>query len=354
MPLLTTLMETCATLSQKVVELEQDKHSHALEFLQLKKRVKKLEKKKKSKSLGFKRLRRVGTAQRVESSTDTILEVVAMDVETQGRLNEEGVSAAELTVFNDEDVTMTIDQTLIKLKVKKAKLLDEHVAQKMHDEEVQKVAARDKQERNDMERALELQRQGMTYDRVKSIFKRKYKKVQTLFKPDKDVQEPKTKRVADETLLQESFKKLKAAKVSGSESTQEIPSNDPKETTEEDVQNMLEIVQIIRVGGITKAYQVFEDLLKGFHREDLVSLWNLVKEKFSSAVPSEDKEKALWVELKRKRLSLVRCCHDPDAEWKIENTQRNYCCWFNITAAGSILMLLDKVDAAAEVLKNLL
>nr|GFD36203.1 hypothetical protein [Tanacetum cinerariifolium] len=40
------------------------------------------------------------------------------------------------------------------------------------------------------------------------------------------------------------FKKLKAVKVSGSESTQEIPSNDPKEISEEDVQNMLEIVPV--------------------------------------------------------------------------------------------------------------
>nr|GEV71330.1 hypothetical protein [Tanacetum cinerariifolium] len=40
-------------------------------------------------------------------------------------------------------------------------------------------------------------------------------------------------------------------------------------------------------------------MLKGFDREDLAALWNLVKEKFSSADPSEDKEKALWVKLKR-------------------------------------------------------
>nr|GFB55394.1 hypothetical protein [Tanacetum cinerariifolium] len=108
-----------------------------------------------------------------------------------------------------------------------------------------------------------------------------------------------------------SFKKLRAAEVSGFESTQEIPSNDPKEMSEEDVQNMLEIVlvsefkvealqvkypiidweiyskgsriywKIIRVGGITEAYQSFEDMLKGFDREDLVALWNLVKEKFN-------------------------------------------------------------------------
>nr|GEW40508.1 retrovirus-related Pol polyprotein from transposon TNT 1-94 [Tanacetum cinerariifolium] len=144
-----------------VDELEKDKHSQALKILQLKKRVKKLERKKKSKSSGLKRPRRVGTTQRVESSTD-------------GRLNQEdvndvskgvsAVSASELvsvvepTLFDDEDVIMTMTQTLIKLKVEKAKLLDEQIAQKLHDEEVQKAAARDKQEKADMKRALELQR----------------------------------------------------------------------------------------------------------------------------------------------------------------------------------------------------
>nr|GEW55577.1 hypothetical protein [Tanacetum cinerariifolium] len=179
---------------------------------------------------------------------------------------------------------------------------------------------------------------GMAYDKVRPIFEREYKKVQTLFKPDKDVEEPKKKRIAEETLLEESFKKLKAVEVSGSDSTQETLSNDPKEMSEEDVQNMLEIVpvpefkvkypiidweiyskgsktywKIIRVGGITEAYQSFEDMLKGFDREDLVALWNLVKEKFISAVPSVNKEKAIWVELKR--------LFEPDADdvlWKIQ------------------------------------
>nr|GEV71274.1 hypothetical protein [Tanacetum cinerariifolium] len=48
-------------------------------------------------------------------------------------------------------------------------------------------------------------------------------------------------------------------------------------------------------------------------REDLVALWNLVKENFSLAVPSEDKEKALWVELKR--------LFEPDVDdvlWKLQ------------------------------------
>nr|GEW80180.1 copia protein [Tanacetum cinerariifolium] len=117
MPLLSTLMETCATLSQKVTELEKDKHSQALEILQLKKRVNKVERKKKSKSSGLKRLRRVGTAQRVKSSTNNVLdvetdkEVVVMDAESHERLNQEDISVAEPIVFDDEDVTMTIAQT---------------------------------------------------------------------------------------------------------------------------------------------------------------------------------------------------------------------------------------------------
>nr|GEX57789.1 hypothetical protein [Tanacetum cinerariifolium] len=74
---------------------------------------------------------------------ETQEEVVAMDAEPQGRINQEdvnvvckGVSATEPTVFDDEEVTMIMAQTLIKLKAKKAKLLDEQIAQKLHDEEV--------------------------------------------------------------------------------------------------------------------------------------------------------------------------------------------------------------------------
>nr|GEU59196.1 copia protein [Tanacetum cinerariifolium] len=174
-------------------------------------------------------------------------EEVAMDAKSRERLNQEDVnaaskevsavsalelvSAAEPTVFDDEDVTMAMAQTLIKLKAKKAKILDEQIAQKLHDEETM-VGYKMKFFK------------GMTYDKVRPIFEREYKKVETLFKPDKNVQETKKKKVADETLLQESFKKLRATEVSGSESTQEIPSNDPKEMTKEDVQNMLEIVPV--------------------------------------------------------------------------------------------------------------
>ncbi|GJR18273.1 hypothetical protein Tco_0966800 [Tanacetum coccineum] len=51
--------------------------------------------------------------------------------------------------------------------------------------------------------------------------------------------------------------------------------------------------KIIRVGNHTEAYQFFEDMLKVFDRDDLVMLWNLVKERFSSTKPIDDKERTL-------------------------------------------------------------
>nr|GEY93802.1 hypothetical protein [Tanacetum cinerariifolium] len=57
--------------------------------------------------------------------------------------------------------------------------------------------------------------------------------------------------------------------------------------------------KIIRLGGHTAVYQFFVDMLKLFDREDLHQLWTLVKETFSIRPATKDKEKELWVELKR-------------------------------------------------------
>nr|GEY96277.1 hypothetical protein [Tanacetum cinerariifolium] len=170
-------------------------------------------------------------------------EEVAFDAESQGRTNlkddieelfdQENVNAAskgvsnvsapdlvstaEPTVFDDEDVTMTMAQTLIKLKAEKARILDEKIAQKLHDEETDSVKIY-----QDLKKKPVLVAQakknmmiylrnmagykmkffkGMTYDEIRPIFEREYNKVQALFKKDKDVQETKKKRVANETLL---------------------------------------------------------------------------------------------------------------------------------------------------------
>nr|GEV81002.1 retrovirus-related Pol polyprotein from transposon TNT 1-94 [Tanacetum cinerariifolium] len=71
--------------------------------------------------------------------------------------------------------------------------------------------------------------------------------------------------------------------------------------------------RIIRVGGITQAYRSFEDMVKDFDKEDLDALWRLTNEKFSIAMLTEDKEKALWVELKR-----LYEPNEADVFWKLQ------------------------------------
>ncbi|GJY36536.1 hypothetical protein Tco_0421914 [Tanacetum coccineum] len=141
---------------------------------------------------------------------------------------------------------------------------------------------------------------GMSYDDIIPIFEEEYNRIQTLFKKDTEIEKTKTKRIAEETLLQENFKKLRTAEASRSEPIQEQPTEEPKELSEEELKKMLEIVPVEETKAeALQAYQVFEDMLKGFNRVDHVTLWSLVTERFRSAEPTEDKERALWVELKR-------------------------------------------------------
>nr|GEZ18719.1 hypothetical protein [Tanacetum cinerariifolium] len=90
---------------------------------------------------------------------------VDLDVKLQGRIERKDddnvaakeVNAAEPTVIDDEEVIITMAQTLIKMKAKKARILDEQMAKRLHDEEVKQATAREKQEQDDFKRAQELQ-----------------------------------------------------------------------------------------------------------------------------------------------------------------------------------------------------
>nr|GEU89229.1 hypothetical protein [Tanacetum cinerariifolium] len=57
--------------------------------------------------------------------------------------------------------------------------------------------------------------------------------------------------------------------------------------------------KIIRLGSHIAVYQFFVDMLKQFDREDLHQLWTRVKETLSIKQATKDKEKELWVEMKR-------------------------------------------------------
>nr|GEY21088.1 hypothetical protein [Tanacetum cinerariifolium] len=94
MDLLQNLLDTCTTLTRRVEQLEKDKIAQALEITKLKQRVKKLERGNKLKVLKLRRLKKVGTAQRINTLDDTVMD----DVSKQG-----GIIA---NIDADEDVVL--------------------------------------------------------------------------------------------------------------------------------------------------------------------------------------------------------------------------------------------------------
>ncbi|GJW15112.1 hypothetical protein Tco_0019245 [Tanacetum coccineum] len=94
---LAELMSLCTNLQEKVLDLEKAKTAQAKEITSLKKRVKQLEKRRKSRTSGLRRLRKVGSSSRVESSNDASLGAQE-DASKQGRKIEDLDADAEVTL----------------------------------------------------------------------------------------------------------------------------------------------------------------------------------------------------------------------------------------------------------------
>ncbi|GJU29093.1 putative ribonuclease H-like domain-containing protein [Tanacetum coccineum] len=97
---LAELMSLCTNLQEKVLDLEKAKTAQAKEITSLKKRVKQLEKRRKSRTSGLRRLRKVGSSSRVESSNDASLGAQE-DASKQGRKIEDLDADAEVTLVNE-------------------------------------------------------------------------------------------------------------------------------------------------------------------------------------------------------------------------------------------------------------
>ncbi|GKD46880.1 hypothetical protein Tco_1271525 [Tanacetum coccineum] len=74
--------------------------------------------------------------------------------------------------------------------------------------------------------------------------------------------------------------------------------------------------QIIRADGSSKMYLVFSHMLKSFDREDLETLYKLVKAKYGSTRPVEDLDLVLYGDLKT--------MFDPHVEDQVWKNQSDY------------------------------
>nr|GEW11856.1 hypothetical protein [Tanacetum cinerariifolium] len=221
---------------------------------------------------------------------------VDLGAELQGRKDDDNaaskdINVAEPIVFDDEEVTMTMAQTLIKMKAKKARLFDEQMAKRLHDEEVEQAAAREKQEKDDLEKAKGLQQ----YLKRKPVSIAQARKNMIIYL--KNMVGYKMEHFRDiknmlEIVLVSEFK------------VEALQVKYPLIDWEIHYEVSRTYWKIIRVGGITKAYQSFEDIPKGFDREDLDALWRLVK-----------KNDVLW--------KLQRYMHYP-ITWKLHSNCEVY------------------------------
>ncbi|GJS48617.1 hypothetical protein Tco_0598738 [Tanacetum coccineum] len=191
------------------------------------------------------------------------------------------------------------------------------------------------------------QLRGYSFDEIKTLFETTMRSVNTFIPIESEVDRAVPKLAARsskldaEELDQESSKRQKTNE--SSELAEEPRDKEADELSQEELQQMMIIVpeqgmnvealqtkypiidweiytegtrkywKIIKVGNHTEVHQFFDDMLKAFDMDDLVMLWSLVKEKFNSTEPTNDKEREIWVELKR--------LFEPDTDdelWKLQ------------------------------------
>ncbi|GJT48988.1 hypothetical protein Tco_0975145 [Tanacetum coccineum] len=128
------------------------------------------------------------------------------------------------------------------------------------------------------------------------------------FEQVKDIFETTMRRVQSFVPM---VSELEIGEASGS--GEEQSAEKEKELSEEELHKLLVMVLVEEL--------VIQPLQK-FDKDDLVKLWDLVKERFSTTEPIDDKENELWVELKR----LFEPNND-DILWKLQRYMHDPLVW---------------------------
>ncbi|GJX38977.1 hypothetical protein Tco_0252280 [Tanacetum coccineum] len=198
---------------------------------------------------------------------------------------------------------------------------------------------------------------GMSYEEIRPIFERVWDQIQSFVPMDSEKEKGSEKKTegrlkrAGQDVVEEPAKRQKTTEAS--ESVQEQPSEEPKadELSQEHLQQMMLIVpeEGMHVEALQTKYPIInwevhsEDTMK----EDLDKLWSLVKERFNSPGLIDDKEKELWIELKR----LFKP-DDTDTLWKLQRYMHDPLKWWLYDTYGvhhvsterghDIFMLVEK------------
>ncbi|GJS47929.1 hypothetical protein Tco_0598050 [Tanacetum coccineum] len=141
---------------------------------------------------------------------------------------------------------------------------------------------------------------GMSYDDIRPIFEKVWDQIHSFVPMDSEEEVPRLKtavKMLKQNLLKD--EELKRFQIQDEEMNVEaLQTKYPIIEWEVYSDDTMQFWKIIKVGNHTEIYQVFEDMLKNFDRDDLDKLLSLVQERYNSSGLAKDKEIELWVELK--------------------------------------------------------
>nr|GEX65826.1 hypothetical protein [Tanacetum cinerariifolium] len=298
--------------------MEQDKVAQYLEIIKLKTRVKRLERSNKVKTMKLRRLRKIGTSQRIESSDDTHVE----DMSNQGRMideSEKDQSAGLMTKKETEEEAMKVVTT--------AKLITEVVAAVS-----ETVSAAADVQVDVLAAPVNAVAVMTTVAPVKVVVPFTIRRRGVVIRDPKEESSAKT---PTETTSNDKGKESRAIALINETPAQKAAKRRRLNKEAEDVEELkqhLEIVpdedddvyteatplarkvpvvayqiihvdnkpryKIIRTDDTHLRYRSFITMLKNFDRDDLETLWNIVKDMFSKSKPNNFSDEYLLSTLK--------------------------------------------------------
>ncbi|GKA30951.1 putative reverse transcriptase domain-containing protein [Tanacetum coccineum] len=340
------LMDFCTKLQQRVLDLENTKTVQAQEIISLKKIVKKLEKKGGSRTHNLKRLYKVSRSARVVSSNEASLgdqedaskegrKIDDIDADAGITLDsthfdvdidmfgvhdfdgDEVVVESEVAAKKKDDEVNVVEEVVSAAEetVSAATITEEEITLAQAQAELKSVKPKDKGKGIMVEEPLKMKKKDqISFDEQEAT------RLQAEF--DEEVMLEREKDEANVALIEEwndihaKIVKEKKQKVDEDKETAELQSLMKVIPDEEEVavdaiplatkppsivdwkilkEGKISYYQIIRADGSSKRYSAFIQMLRSFDREDLETLWKLVKAKHGYTRPEEGYERVLWV-----------------------------------------------------------
>nr|GEY59241.1 hypothetical protein [Tanacetum cinerariifolium] len=364
------VLDTCSALVLRVEGLENANAAQQLEIVKLKARVKKLEKLNKVKSSKLKRLRKVGTSQRIESSDDV------ENVFNQGRINKQAEIYNIDLDYSSNVLSMQEDDTEVQEAVEfvtTAKIITEVVIVAA----TQVVAARTPIP-TAKPKILKIATAPAVSTRRKGVVIRDPEEelhtdilAETPIIKDKGkgilIEDPKPMKKKDQVEMDAEYaKKLqeeldkeheKAYKqIDWNASLDHVQSKEPqyikryhgiKKKPQSESKARKNMISYLKN---TEGYKMeffkgktFTTLLKNFHREDLETLWRIVRDRFSTSKPTNFLDDYLLLTLK----TMFGELNEQDAIWRNQKSVHGLTLvkrWKLLTSCGVHVIILSTVQ----------